>query len=77
MAPVGWVIDPDWVPTVIVPTPILTDQATWSVDRSRPPIRYATFVKRDPIVTIVRDFFLKLKRFAARDEITTSKMVFS
>ena len=65
MAPVGWLLDPDWAPTVIVPTPILTDQATWSVDRSRPPIRYATFVKRDPIL---RDFFSKLKRFAARGE---------
>src|SRR5579871_2632703 len=25
MAPVGWLLDPDWAPTVIVPTPILTD----------------------------------------------------
>ena len=70
MAPVGWLLDPDWVPTVVVPTPILTDQVTWSVDRTRPPIRYATIVKRDPIL---RDFFSKLKLFAARGEITTSQ----
>jgi inosine-uridine nucleoside N-ribohydrolase len=63
MAPVGWLLDPDWAPTVIVPTPILTDQATWSVDRGRHPMRYATIVKRDPIL---RDFFSKLKRFADR-----------
>jgi inosine-uridine nucleoside N-ribohydrolase len=63
MAPVGWLLDPDWAPTVLVPTPILTEQATWSVDRSRPPIRYATFVKRDPIL---RDFFSKLERFATK-----------
>ena len=62
MAPVGWLLDPAWVPTVIVPTPILTDQVTWSIDRSRPPMRYATTVKRDPIL---RDFFGKLRSFQA------------
>jgi hypothetical protein len=61
MAPVAWLLNPDWAPTVIVPTPILTDQVTWSVDRTRSPMRYATIVKRDPIL---RDFFSKLKRFA-------------
>jgi Inosine-uridine preferring nucleoside hydrolase len=61
MAPVGWLINPDWAPTVLVPTPILTDQATWSVDRRRPPMRYATIVKRDPLL---RDFFSKLELFA-------------
>ncbi len=65
VAPVGWLINPDWAPTVLAPTPILTDQATWSVDRTRPPMRYATIVKRDPIL---RDFFSKLKLFAARGE---------
>jgi hypothetical protein len=65
MAPVGWLINPDWAATVLVPTPILTDQATWSVDRARPPMRYATMVKRDPIL---RDFFSKLKRFAAQSD---------
>ena len=70
MAPVGWLINPDWAPTVLVPTPIVTDQATWSVDRSRPPMRYATIVKRDPIL---KDFFSKLKRFADQGEIATSR----
>ena len=70
MAPVAWLLDPDWVPTVLVPTPILTDQVTWSVDRTRSPIRYATIVNRDPIL---RDFFAKLKLFAAQGEIRTSQ----
>lgn len=70
MAPVGWLLDPDWAPTVVVPTPILTDQATWSIDRSRHPMRYATMVKRDPIL---RDFFSKLKRFAAQRETLASQ----
>jgi hypothetical protein len=69
MAPVGWLINPEWAQTVLAPTPILTDQATWSVDRSRPPMRYATIVKRDPIL---KDFFSKLKRFADQGEIAPS-----
>jgi hypothetical protein len=69
MVPVGWLINPDWAPTVLVPTPTLTDQATWSVDRTRPPLRYATTVKRDPTL---RDFFSKLKNLAAQGEIAAS-----
>lgn len=42
---------------VLVPTPILTDQITYSVDRSRYAMRYVTSVRRDPIL---RDFFHKL-----------------
>ena len=57
MAPVGWLLDPDWVPSVIVPSPILTSNATWSIDRARHSIRYATMVHRDPIL---KDFFGKL-----------------
>jgi hypothetical protein len=70
MAPVGWLINPGWAPTVLAPTPILTDQATWSIDRNRPPMRYATMVKRDPIL---RDFFSKLKVFATQGEIAGSR----
>ncbi|NLS01733.1 nucleoside hydrolase [Rhizobium sp. P38BS-XIX] len=63
MAPVGWLLNPDWAPSVIAPAPILSDQMTWSVDRRRHPIRYVTFVDRDPIL---KDFFVKLKDFAAQ-----------
>jgi len=57
MAPVGWLLEPDWAPTVLVPTPILTEQVTYSVDRNRHPMRYATYIRRDPIL---QDFFAKL-----------------
>lgn len=63
MAPVAWLLDPAWVPSVLVPTPILTDQVTYSVDRSRHLMRYATHVKRNPIM---RDFIDKLERAAAQ-----------
>lgn len=57
MAPVSWMLDPDWAPSVLVPTPILTDQITYSIDRARHPMRYVTQVKRNPIM---RDFIGKL-----------------
>jgi inosine-uridine nucleoside N-ribohydrolase len=61
MAPVGWLLDPDWAPSVIVPAPVLTDQMTWSIDRRRHAIRYVTFINRN---AILKDFFLKLEAFA-------------
>jgi hypothetical protein len=61
MALVGSLIDDDWAPSVLVPTPIMTDQGTYSTDRSRHLMRYATYVRRDPIL---KDLFAKLKRRA-------------
>lgn len=58
MAAVGWLLDPDWAPSVLVPTPIVTELATYSFDASRHPMRYVTHVKRNPILS---DFFAKLK----------------
>lgn len=58
MAPVGWLLDADWAPSVLVPTPVLTSEVTYSVDRSRHLMRYVTQVKRNPIM---RDFIGKLR----------------
>jgi inosine-uridine nucleoside N-ribohydrolase len=55
---IAYLINPDWVPTDIVSSPILTDQLTWSVDGSRHFIRTATSVNRD---AIFGDLFGKLK----------------
>ena len=57
----GWLIDPDWVPSTIVPSPILTDQVTWSADARRHAIRIADMVNRDAIFC---DLFKKLEAFA-------------
>jgi Inosine-uridine preferring nucleoside hydrolase len=57
MAAVGWVLDPQWAPSVLTHTPILTDSVTWSTDRSRHLMRYVTQINRD---LILRDFFEKL-----------------
>jgi len=61
MAPVGWLLNASWAPSVIIPAPVLTEQMTWSTDRRRHPIRYVTFIDRN---AILKDFFLKLKAFA-------------
>lgn len=63
MTAVGWVINAQWVPSDLVHSPIVTDNFTYSFDRSRHLIRCANFVQRDPIF---RDFFTKLQKRAAR-----------
>ncbi len=54
---VAWLINPAWVPTHIIHSPILTDQVTYSEDLSRHFIRMAYSVDRD---AIFRDLFSKL-----------------
>ena len=46
------------MPTELVHSPILTDQYTYSIDRSRPLVRVATAVNRD---AIFRDLFRKIE----------------
>ena len=55
----AYLINPKWVPTEIVHTPILTDAVTWSFDNSRHFMRIATGVNRD---AIFRDLFQKLRQ---------------
>jgi inosine-uridine nucleoside N-ribohydrolase len=54
---VAWLINPSWMPTNLVHSPILTDQVTYSTDQSRHFIRMATSVNRD---AIFRDLFGKI-----------------
>ena len=63
IATIAWLIDPGWIPTNLVHSPIITDQVTWSMDQSRHFIRVANFVTRDPIF---RDLFTKLRDSADR-----------
>ena len=54
----AYVVNPNWIPTNLVHSPVLTDQFTWSVDTSRHMIRIARSVSRDKVFG---DFFTKLK----------------
>lgn len=57
VAPIAYLIHPEWVTTVLTHTPILNREATWSLNPRRHLMRYATYVQRDPIF---RDLFTKL-----------------
>jgi len=54
---VAWLVNPSWLPTDIVHSPVLTNKVTYSTDRSRHFIRMASSLNRD---AIFRDLFGKL-----------------
>lgn len=63
MAAVAWLLDENWAPSVLLPTPVMTDNVTYSTDRSRHLMRYVVHVERNPIL---KDFIGKLQTFAAK-----------
>ncbi len=56
---VAWLLNPDWVPTMLTNSPILDDDMYWRHDDTRHLMREATSVNRD---AIFGDFFRKLER---------------
>lgn len=63
MSAIAWLINPEWVPSDLVHSPILNDNRTWSRDSSRHFIRSANRVLRDPIF---RDFFDRIEKHNSR-----------
>lgn len=63
LAPMGWLVNPEWAQMDVVSAPRLTDSVTWAFDESRHPISCARHVNRDGIF---RDLFLKLDKAASR-----------
>jgi inosine-uridine nucleoside N-ribohydrolase len=59
MTAVAWVINHKWLPSVVVHSPIVTNDYTYSFDDSRHLIRVVYHLYRDPIF---RDFFTKLQQ---------------
>jgi purine nucleosidase len=59
---VAWVLNADWVPSELVPTPRLGDDRRWQLDATRPLMREAYAVRRDAIFA---DFFGRLAAEAA------------
>ncbi len=56
---IAYLLDASWTPSVLVHSPIVTDQGTYSFDNRRHLIRSAYHVERDPIF---RDLFQKLEK---------------
>lgn len=63
MSAIAYVINPQWTPSDLRHSPIVTNEFTYSFSNSRHFIRVANFVKRDPIF---RDFFRKLEEFGKK-----------
>ena len=59
IGPVAWLINPSWVETALIHSPILTSERTWSHDPRRHLIREARSIQRD---AIFGDLFHKLER---------------
>ena len=57
IATTAYLLNADWAPTHLTPSPVLTDDFRWAVGDDRHTIRTVTYVKRDPIF---RDLFTKL-----------------
>lgn len=58
MTPMAWIINCEWIPTELVPSPVLTEELTWELPPNRHLIRVAKDVRRDPVF---KDFFTKLQ----------------
>ena len=56
---IAYLVDPHWVPTVVCPSPVLTDNYTWSFDQRRHFHRVALDANRHEILG---DLFCKLQR---------------
>ena len=54
---VAWLIEPKWIPTRVVPSPLLQDNFTYKAAPGRHPVREATWANRDRIFD---DLFRKL-----------------
>ncbi|MBL0373442.1 nucleoside hydrolase [Rhizobium sp. KVB221] len=57
MGATAWVLNADWAPSVLMPTPILTDDMHYSLDRSRHMMRYVYAINRNGIM---KDFIVRL-----------------
>jgi hypothetical protein len=54
---VAWLVHPEWISSVVVHSPLLTDQVTYSTDSRRHFVRMATSINRD---ALFGDLFEKL-----------------
>lgn len=57
LAPVAYLLNESWTPSLLTSTPKLKDDLSWQLTTDRHSMRVATFVNRD---AIFRDLFLKL-----------------
>ena len=61
MAAISWVLNEEWAPTNITPSPILLDDKSWAFNENRHPIKIVYEIKRD---LILQDFIEKLENLS-------------
>ena len=61
MAAISWVLNEEWAPTNIAPSPILLNDKSWAFNENRHPIKIVYEIKRD---LILQDFIEKLENFS-------------
>ena len=61
MAAISWVLNEEWTPTNIIPSPILLYDKSCAFNESRHPIKIVYEIKRD---LILQDFIEKLENFS-------------
>ena len=61
MAAISWVLNEEWAPTNIAPSPILLNDKSWAFNENRHPIKIVYEIKRD---LILKDFIEKLENFS-------------
>ena len=66
MAAISWVLNEEWAPTNIAPSPILLDDKSWAFNKTRHPIKIVYEIKRD---LILKDFIKKLENFSIQNNI--------
>ncbi len=59
LAPIAWLVNPGWVPSVIASSPILTDDMTWELDPNRHSVCETYLIHRNGVFT---DVFKKLAK---------------
>jgi inosine-uridine nucleoside N-ribohydrolase len=59
IGPIAWLIEPEWLPTALIHSPILTDERTFSHDPRRHFVREAIGVNRD---AILGDLFRRIEK---------------
>ena len=69
---IAWLLNPDWVPTDILPAPILDDDLNWQHPADRHLMREAYGVDRD---AIFHDLFLKLERNCAALQVENASCI--
>ena len=62
MAAIGYIINEEWAPTNVIPSPILLNDMSWTTGKNRHPIKIVYEIKRD---LILKDFINKLENFTS------------